>query len=66
MVKSGGLLGFIVFLVFGAYLINMPFSFLTIPEFISKMDKWISFLAGALLIVGGFYYLKSSSSSHLR
>lgn len=47
---SVGLL--ILFIVFGLYLINYPFSFVKIPAAVTGMDKWIILVSGVLLIVG--------------
>jgi hypothetical protein len=52
---------FLIFLVFAVYLLNVPFSFVQIPEFLIKADKWIIFIGGILLVFGGINYLRLSS-----
>ena len=49
---------FLVYLILGLYMINVAFNFVNLPEFISKIDKWIIFVGGILLILGGINYLK--------
>ena len=52
---------FLLFLVFGLYLINSGLSFVTMPSFILGIDKWIVLFSGVLLIIGGFmYYMRRS------
>jgi len=55
---KSGVLGFIVYLLFGLYLINSSFNFISIPNFIQSVDKWIIFIAGVLIITGGINYLR--------
>ena len=50
----------LVYLVFILYFLNYPFSFVKIPEFIAKIDKWIIFAGGILLIVGAINYMRIS------
>ena len=60
MVESGAIskVLFIVYLVFGLYLINMFFSFITMPEFITNLDNLIILVAGILVILGGINHLR--------
>ena len=61
MVRSGGSgWGFIVYLIFGLYFINSAFSFITLPEFFDNIDKWITLVAGILLIIGGINYSRAT------
>ncbi|MBU0959582.1 MAG: hypothetical protein KKB31_06560 [Nanoarchaeota archaeon] len=46
----------ILYIVFGLYLVNWTFLFVKLPEFFADVDKWIFFVAGLLLIWGGFRY----------
>ena len=57
MVKSG-MLGFILYLLFGLYLINSSFNFISMPDFIQSVDKWIVLVAGILVVLGGVKYLR--------
>ena len=60
---KGGLIGFLVYLILGLYFINSAFNFITLPEFVSNVDKWIMFFGGILIIVGGINYLRASKKS---
>lgn len=57
---SGRMLLFIVYLVFGLYFLNSGLSFITLPGFLEDISSWISIIGGALLIIGGFFYMKAS------
>jgi len=56
------MLGFVVYLLFGLYLINSSFNFISMPDFIQSVNNWIVFIAGVLVIIGGMKYLKSNRS----
>jgi len=58
-----GVIGFIVHLLFGLYLINSSFNFISMPDFIQSVDKWIVLIAGVLVIMGGLSYLRANRSS---
>ena len=53
-----GFIGFIIFLIFGAYLIARSLSLLVFPVAVTNFDKWIYLAAGALLVLGGIYFWK--------
>ena len=57
MVKVGTIL-LVVDLIFGLYIINKGFNFITLPAFIMSIDQWILGIGGLLLIVGGFMSMK--------
>ena len=52
-------IGFLVYVVFGLYFVNSGFGFITFPEFVSGLDKWIILIGGVLIIIGGFNYLRA-------
>ena len=58
MINKGGLLIFLLYLVFGFYFINSPFNFVQIPDFVSKFNVWITFAGGLLLLLGGINYMR--------
>ena len=60
---KGGLIGFLVYLIFGLYFINSAFNFIILPEFVSSVDKWILLIGGILIVVGGINYLRASKKS---
>jgi len=47
---------FLVFVIFGLYMVNSGLSFITMPSFILSIDNWLTLISGALLIIGGFMY----------
>lgn len=53
-----GVIGFIITLVFGAYLIVHSLNLITFPAFFVSLDKWIYLISGILLILGGYYFWK--------
>jgi len=52
--KSGKTILYVVYAVFGAYLINFAFGFYPIPEAIQGFDKIIIGIGGVLLLVSMF------------
>ena len=66
MAKKFGMMGFLLYLIFGLYFINSTFDFITLPDFVLNIDKWIIFVGGILIIVGGINYIRVSKKSRLR
>jgi len=54
---------FIVYLLFGAYLINSVLGFYPLPEFFPNLDKFVITISGALLILASFKFFKSNKKS---
>ena len=54
---------FLIYLIVGLYLINFGFEFVTIPQFITDVNKWIFVGAAALIIIDSFRFLKEDYSS---
>ncbi len=48
--RGGHWIVILLSLVLATYMINVPFEFLKIPDFILDIEKWI-FFAGALLML---------------
>jgi hypothetical protein len=48
---------FLVYLIFGLYLINTKFSFLQIPDAFSSLNDWIIVIAGGLLVLSAIMTL---------
>jgi hypothetical protein len=44
----------LLYIVLGIYFVNFPFSFIKIPEYISKFNNWIIFVGGVLLFLSVF------------
>lgn len=57
-VKKSSPLFFIINLILGLYLINIKFTFLPIPEQVTKLNEWIFLFGGLLIILGGINYLR--------
>ena len=60
---KGAIIGFIVYVVFGLYFINSSFNFISLPEFILNLDRWIVLIGGVLVVAGGINYLRAGKSS---
>ena len=54
---------FIIYLIVALYLFNIAFGFVAIPEFFLKLNKWILGVAGVLIIIESFRYLKETYSA---
>ena len=61
--NSKRIIFFLVYLIFGAYLINSVFEFYPIPEIVSNFDKWLIAVGGVMIIIGGFNFLKNPKES---
>ena len=48
----------LAYLILGAYFINFPFNFFSIPEYVSKFDSWIIFAGGILMLFGAINYFR--------
>ena len=63
MRKLGGV-GFAVYFIVGLYFINESLNIIpSLTNLFSGIDRWISLLAGILIILGGFYFLKANKYS---
>ena len=49
---------FLIYLILGAYFINYPFNFISIPEYISNFNSWIVFAGGILMLFGAINYFR--------
>ena len=58
------MIGFFVYLIFGLYLLNSSFSFITMPAFIQSIESWLILISGALVIIGGINYLRASKRKY--
>jgi len=54
-----GIIGFVVYLIIGVYLLNVPFGLIPIPGFIQGINEWIVFVGGILVIIGGINHLRA-------
>ncbi len=64
MAQGMGMFGFIIYLVFGLYFLNMSLSFITMPAFLTDINSIISFVAGALLVVGGINFMRAGKKRY--
>jgi len=58
------MIGFFVYLIFGLYLLNSSFSFITMPAFIQSIESWLILISGVLVIIGGINYLRTSKRKY--
>ena len=56
-----GIVGFVVYLIIGLYLLNVPFDLIPMPGFIQGINEWIVFVGGVLVIIGGINYLRAGN-----
>lgn len=59
MANKCAIIGFLVYLIFGIYFINSSLGFITLPEFISKIENWIVLVGGILILIGGINYIRA-------
>ena len=64
--KKGAFIGFLVYLVFGVYFLNLSLGFVVLPEFLSKLDKWVLLIGAILIIIGAINYLRVSNVRKLK
>lgn len=56
---------FLLYLIFGLYFVNSAFSFINIPDAFLEFDKWIIFVGGILILIGGINYFRARKKSVL-
>jgi len=64
--KKGAFIGFLVYLVFGLYFLNLSLGLVVLPEIVSKVDKWIILIGAILIIIGAVNYLRVSKIKKLK
>jgi len=60
--NSFGMIWFVLNLIVGLYLILKGLTFITFSFITDSMNNIIIIIAGALVIIGGFMYMRNSSS----
>ena len=58
MVEKTAIIGFVIYLITGLYLINITFNIINLPQFIINIERWIILIAGILVIIGGVNYIR--------
>lgn len=53
---------FLVYVIFGIYFLNFLFPILQVPEFIEKINDWIVFFGGILLLFSAFRNLRKTKA----
>jgi predicted membrane channel-forming protein YqfA (hemolysin III family) len=61
---KAAMIGFFVYLIFGLYLLNSSFNFITMPAFIQSIENWLVLISGVLVIIGGINYLRASRKKY--
>jgi len=51
---------FLLYVIVGVYLLNIPFNFVLIPEKISNLNNWIIFIGGILCVFGAINHFRLS------
>ncbi|MBT4352144.1 hypothetical protein HOD20_06455 [archaeon] len=54
-----GVIGFLIYLIVGVYLLNVPLNFFPLPGFVQGIHEWIVFVGGILVVLGGINYLRA-------
>jgi len=60
MIERGGsskIFVFLIYLVIGLFLLNIQLNILTLPEVVTKIENWVVFIGGVLVIIAGVKYL---------
>ncbi len=57
--RKGGIIILVVYLFFGVYFINYAFNFITLPEFVNVIDKWLILVGGLLILFGGINFFRA-------
>lgn len=60
MVKGASNMIFFIFLIAGLYFLNLFFNFITLPESFNEINRFMNLIGGIMIIIGGFYLLKST------
>ena len=61
---KAAMIGFFVYLIFGLYLVNSSFNFITMPALIQSIESWLILISGVLVIIGGINYLRVSKRKY--
>lgn len=56
--KKTGL--FVIYLIIAIYVLNIAFIFVKLPDFFLQVNKWVLVIAGALIIIDSFRFLRES------
>jgi type IV secretory pathway TrbL component len=55
---KGRMIFFLATIFLSLYLVNMSLGLVDLPDFFSKIDRWLILISGILLFFGGFNFLK--------
>lgn len=50
---------FVIYIILSLYFLNFGLEIIAIPEFIKQFDKWIIFIGGIFLFIGGINFIKT-------
>ena len=64
--KKGAFISFLVYFIFGLYFLNLSLEFVILPEFISKLDKWLILIGSFLIIFGAINYFRLSKIKKIK
>lgn len=63
--RGGKIILFLIYVLFGLYFINYAIEFYSIPDIVSEVNKWIIFVGGILIILGGINYLRTAKKKKI-
>ena len=52
---------FLLYLIVALYLANIAFSIVNLPDFFTKITKWVIVFAALLILISSFKFLKEES-----
>ena len=62
--RKKGVIGLVIYMIFGLYFVNSGLNLITLPEFVNSIDRWIILVGGILIIIGGINYLRAGKKSY--
>lgn len=56
---------FLIYIIFALYLVNKTFNFITLPQAVLDLEKWIFLAIALLLLWGGYRSLKLKETHYM-
>jgi len=62
--RKKGVLGLVIYAIFGLYFINSGLNLISLPEFFNNIDRWIILAGGILILIGGINSLRAGRRTY--
>ena len=62
--RKKGVLGLVIYAIFGLYFINSGLNLISLPEFFNNIDRWIILAGGILILIGGINSLRAGRKNY--